>query len=138
PGGRVLRPDPRHQDDYESRNWERRMKRVRTVTPVSAGDPLRPRSVVIGVTIDGQSKAYPFATVRAHTVVLDTLGRVPIAIVVAEDHSSVRVFDRRLDGRALELLAEPDTEPLRLLDAETGTEWDFSGTARSGPLAGRR
>ena len=137
PAGRVLRPDPGHEDDYESRNWERRMKRVRTVTPVAAGDPLVPRSTVIGVTIDGRSKAYPFATARAQTVVLDTLGGVPIAVVVADDHASVRVFDRRVDGRALELLAKPESEPLRLVDAETGSEWDFSGTAVSGPLAGR-
>ena len=138
PGGRVLRPDPGHEDFYESRNWERHMKRMRTVTPIAAGDPLLPRSVVVGVTIEGRSKAYPFASVRAHTPVLDTLGGVPIALVVAGDHSSIRVFDRRLDGRTLELLARPDSEPLRLVDAETGSEWDFSGTAVSGPLAGRR
>jgi len=137
PGGRVLRPDPRFADGYESRNWERKMKTFRTVTPLTPGDPLRPRSVVVGVTIDGHSKAYPFASVRAQTIVLDTLGGAPIAVVVAGDHSSVRVFDRRLDGRALELLAKPDAEPLRLVDAETGSEWDFSGTAVSGPLAGR-
>jgi Protein of unknown function (DUF3179) len=28
--------------------------------------------------------------------------------------------------------------PLRLVDGETASEWDFAGTALSGPLAGRR
>ncbi len=137
PGGRVLRPEPGREDDYESRNWERKMKKVRTVTPVTPGEDLVPRSVVVGVTIGGRPKAYPFASVRAQTPVLDTLGGVPIALVVAEDGKSIRVFDRRVDGRPLELLAKPDTQPLRLVDAETGSEWDFSGTAVSGPLAGR-
>jgi len=44
PGGRVLRADPKRKDDYESADWERQMKRVRTVTPVKSSDPLAPRS----------------------------------------------------------------------------------------------
>jgi uncharacterized protein DUF3179 len=55
---------------------------------------------------------------------------------VGEDGKSIRVFERRLDGRALELLARPGT-PLRLVDAETGSEWDFTGRAIAGPLAGK-
>ena len=95
------------------------------------------RISVVGVTIAGRSKAYPFPTVRAQSPVLDTLGGVPIALVVADDGKSIRVFDRRVDGRPLALFAKPETTPLRLVDAETGSEWDFSGTAVGGLLAGR-
>ena len=75
---------------------------------------------------------------RAQTPVLDVLGGVPIVLVVGDDQKSIRVFERTLDGKTLELMAKAGAQPLRLLDAETGSEWDFSGRAVSGPLAGRQ
>jgi hypothetical protein len=138
PGGRVLRADRGRKDDYESADWEKQMKKVRTVTPVTKEDPLAPRAMVVGVSLNGRAKAYPFPRLRAQSPVLDVLGGVPIVLVVGEDQKSVRVFERTLDGRRLELLAKAGSPPLRLLDAETGSEWDFSGRALSGALAGRQ
>ena len=137
PGGRVLKPEPGKEDKYASANWERRMKKVPTVTPVAKGDSLEPRTVVVGVTVNGRAKAYPFPLLREQSPVLDTLGGVPLVLVVGHDHKSIRVFERTLDGRKLELLAKADSPREHLVDAETGSEWDFSGTAMSGPLAGR-
>ena len=136
PGGRVLRADPKRKGEYETADWEREMKRVRTVTPASG--PLAPRSVVVGVSVGGKARAYPFPRLRAQTPVLDVLGGVPIVLVVGEDQKSIRVFERTIDARTLELLAKAGASPLRLLDAETGSEWDFSGRALTGPLAGRQ
>ena len=136
PGGRVLKANPRQKDRYESADWEHRMKKVRTVTPVSKGDPFPPRTVVIGVSVNGRAKAYPFPRMREESPVLDTLGGVPLVLVVGDDQKSIRVFERTLDGRRLEFLAKAGAQPLRLLDAETGSEWDFRGRAISGPLAG--
>jgi hypothetical protein len=138
PAGRVLKPSPEHADSYEDANWERQMKKVRTVTPVAKDDPLTPRTVVVGVTVNRKSKAYPFPLLRTQSPLLDRLGGVPIVLVVGEDRKSIRVFDRTLDGRALELFARRGTRPLRLFDAETGSEWDFTGAAVAGPLVGRR
>jgi hypothetical protein len=138
PGGRVLKPDLRRKGQYESADWERRMKKVRTVTPVAKGDPLPPRAVVVGVSLNGRAKAYPFPRLRQESPVLDAVGGVPIVLVVGDDQKSIRVFETTLDGRRLELLAKAGAAPLRFLDAETGSEWDFSGVAVSGPLAGRR
>jgi len=138
PGGRVLKADPRRKDQYESADWERRMKKVRTVTPVAKGDPLPPRAVVVGVSLNGRARAYPFPRLRKESPVLDTLGGVPLVLVVGDDRKSIRVFERTLDGRRLEFLAKAGAQPLRLLDAETGSEWDFSGRALRGPLAGRQ
>jgi Protein of unknown function (DUF3179) len=138
PRGRVLKPAPEYEDDYEDANWERQMKKVRTVTPVAKDDPLAPRAVVVGVTVNGTSKAYPFPLLRAQSPLQDRVGGLPIVLVVGEDKKSIRVFDRTVDGRALELFARRGTRPLRLFDAETGSEWDFTGTAVGGPLQGRR
>ena len=38
----------------------------------------------------------------------------------------------------LELLDRVGSSPARFIDAQTGSEWDISGTALTGPLAGRQ
>jgi hypothetical protein len=48
------------------------------------------------------------------------------------------VFKTTVDGRKLTFARRAGARPLRLFDAETASEWDFAGTALSGPLAGRR
>jgi hypothetical protein len=68
--------------------------------------------------------------------VIDNVGTTPVLVLLAEDGKSVRVFDRRLDGRALEFFKKQDSPAL--FDSETGSQWDFGGVAVSGPLAGRR
>src|SRR2546427_356532 len=87
--------------------------------------------------VTGEAIQGPLKGRRLTGVVLDVLGGVAIVLVVADDQKSIRVFERTIDGRKLELLARADATPLRLVDAETGSEWDFSGRAVSGPLAGR-
>lgn len=136
PGGRVLLPVAGRAEDYAPANWERRMKKEKTVTRVDPGDPFPPRTVVVGVVANGVARAYPFPKLRDESPVLDTLGGVPIALVMADDRKSIRVFDRRVEGRPLELLAVKGTASLQMVDAETGSTWGFSGRALSGPLAG--
>src|SRR5215213_1453024 len=83
----------------------------------------------------GRWKAYPLDALRQSRVLLDTVGDVPLMVAVAEDGRSVRVFDRRV-GEVYEFVATP-SDRLTLTDLETMSEWDFSGRATSGPLAGR-
>jgi hypothetical protein len=93
--------------------------------------------VVVGVTLNDRSKAYPFPLLRRQSPVQDVLGGVPIVLVVGEDGKSIRVFDRRVDGVEIQILARAHARPRRLVDAGTGSEWDFAGRAVAGPLAGR-
>ena len=138
PGGRVLKPEAKFAGEYEDWNWEKQMKKVRTVRPKANGDPLDPRAVVVGVALGGRDKAYPFPVLRAQSPIVDRLGNEPIVLVVGDDKKSIRVFKTSMDGRALTFVAKAGARPLRLLDAETGSEWDFAGTALEGPLAGRQ
>jgi hypothetical protein len=137
PAGRVLKP-VLGERDYASADWERTMKKVPTVTPRRPGDPLAPRAVVVGVALGGRARAYPFPLLKEATPLLDTLGGAPIVLVVGDDRKSIRVFERTVRGRKLELLAVEGARPMRMVDAETGSEWDFSGRAVSGPLSGAR
>jgi hypothetical protein len=138
PFGRVLKPDPGYQADYEDWNWEKQMKKVRTVRPKATDDPLDPRAMVVGVTIGDRSRAYPFPLLKQQSPVVDRLGGESIVLVVGDDKKSVRAFKTTVEGRPLTFAALAGVRPLRLVDAETASQWDFSGRALAGPLAGRQ
>jgi hypothetical protein len=137
-GGRVLKPDERVADKYAPKDWEERIGSLPVVTPSAEGDPLPPRELVLGIEIGGAAKAYKFNDLKRQAPLLDVVGGLPVLIVMDEERKSARVFDRTVDGRAMEFFLKPGIAPLRLVDSETGSEWDFSGKAVGGALSGRR
>jgi hypothetical protein len=140
PQGRVLRPDEAiaRAGKYAPANWEERMTKVPVSTSASLDRSLQPRALVIGVIVNGAARAYPLDALIKQSPIVDDLGRVPIILVLGDDQKSVRGFQRMVDGRKLELFAKPNVSPLRLVDAQTGSEWDFSGNAVTGPLVGKQ
>ena len=138
PDGRVLKPDEKvlAAGRYVTSDWEERMSRTRVVT-----DPtdkrLTPRETVVGVSLNGKSKAYPLASVRRLSPVVDTVGGVPILILVGDDRKSVRAFERVVDGQELQFFAKTG-EAAVLIDGSTGSEWNFKGLAVRGALAGKQ
>jgi len=140
PAGRVLRPDEAaiRNGSYAPANWEERMATVRVTTSQARDNSLEPRALVVGIALNGESKAYPFAAVLKQSPIIDNLGGLPIFIVAGEDQKSVRAYERLVDGRKLEFFVKPGTSPLLLVDAETGSEWDFTGKATSGSLLGHQ
>lgn len=57
---------------------------------------------VIGVTLNGASRAYPLLVMQCHEIANDTLGGVPIAVTYNPLCDSVVVFDRRVGGEVME------------------------------------
>ena len=104
----------------------------------TATGALKPRTLILGVKSGAAAKAYPWEEVVRRNPIVDVVGDTPILLLLHSDGRSVRCFDRRVEGRSLELFLEPDSAPPVLVDAETASRWDFTGTATSGPLAGRR
>src|SRR5262249_43534421 len=111
---------------------------LRVVTPRSQSNSTAPRTLVYGLTMDGVSKAYTNQSLQKQSPVIDHVGQTAVLIVMEKDKKSVRAFDRSVDGRELEFFAKPQAPELTLLDSATGSEWDFTGTATTGPLKGRR
>jgi len=138
PQGRILRRDERVAGRYASANWEEQIAKLRVVTPIGAEESLTPRALIVGVAFDGAAKAYPFADLERQSPILDNIAGVSLLLVLGDDRKSVRAFERSIDGRTLEFFAKPGAASLRLIDAETGSEWDFTGQATSGPLTGRQ
>jgi Protein of unknown function (DUF3179) len=147
PGGRVLRSAAGPGPSAVPADWEDVVGHYPVVGPLAApakAAPLPPRALVVGLTLNGAAKAYPFALLLRASPLLDLVGSVPIALLVGEDGRSVRAFETRLDGRRLHLFAPagaapaPRNQPAQWFDAETGSVWDFTGKATGGALAGRR
>jgi hypothetical protein len=57
---------------------------------------------VIGVEINGTSRAYPLNVMNVHEVVNDELAGVPIAVTFSPLCDSAIVFDRRVNGKPLQ------------------------------------
>jgi hypothetical protein len=140
PQGRVLRPDDKiaAAGEYAPANWEDGMTSRPVTTSFAYDQSIPPRTLIVGITVNHTDKAYPFTSLVKQQLTLDDLGGVPIFVVVGEDKKSVRAFERKVDGRKLEFLEKPNTTTLTMVDAETGSEWDFTGRARSGPLSGKQ
>jgi hypothetical protein len=140
PGGRVLRPDEQlaQAGKYYPANWEERLTKLPVTTSVAFDKSLEPRTLVIGLTVNGVPKAYPLDALVKQNLIIDDVGGVPIFIVLGDDKRSVRAFERTVDDRKLEFFVKPGSGSLIMVDAETGTEWDFTGKATSGALNGRQ
>ena len=140
PQGRVLRPEEEiaRAGEYAPADWEERVAKMRVTTSRDFGTTLEPRRLVVGVAINNAARAYPFDALLKQSPLIDDVGGTPIFIVVGDDRKSVRAYERTVDGRKLEFFARHDVSPLRLIDAETGSEWDFTGRAISGGLAGKQ
>jgi len=140
PEGRVLRPEEAiaRAGEYAPADWEERVAKMRVATSQNVGATLEPRRLVVGVAINNAAKAYPLDALLKQSPLIDDVGGTPIFIVVGDDRKSVRAYERTVDGRKLEFFAKHDVSSLRLIDAETGSEWDFTGRAISGSLAGKQ
>jgi hypothetical protein len=106
-----------------------------TVTPLPASDRLAPRALIAGLSVGPRAMAYPIDGLRAQSPIIDDIGAVPVMVVLAPDGTTVRAFDRTVDGQPLEFLAHAENRGT-LVDSRSGSEWNLSGVATSGPLAG--
>jgi len=138
PNGRVLLPDDSKPWKQFSEDWEASTAKLPVLAALNPDTSLSPRTQIVGIKIGAVAKAYPLSTILEQTPILDFIADTPVIIVVAEDKKSLRAFERRIDGRELEFFAKPDSQALRLVDAQTGSDWDFTGKAISGQYAGRK
>jgi len=135
PRGRVLRPDPRVANRYAKADWEAGIAKLPVATRVN-DKRLDPRELIVGMTVNGRAKAYLMKDIQQQNPIIDSVGGVPIVIVA--EGQSVRAFSRIVDGKPVDLFARVDAASITLVDAATGSEWDFSGRAIRGPLTGRQ
>lgn len=106
---------------------------------------------VVGLRIEDEAIAYPFALLEEQRVIEDEVGGVPVVVFWApgarsaldtgvidagREVGSAGVFERTLDGADLVFSPNPD-DPQTFLDSG-GSVWDIFGRAIAGPREGAR
>jgi len=135
PAGQVLAPIAQYQKEYED-NWEPEVAKMKTVIDFP-GSGLESRDVVIGMELNGASRAYPLTALSAQTPIQDRLGSTPILLAMGPDNKSVRVFVTRIDGNDVELFRKSGDSAWLMVDSTSGSEWNFQGCAIRGTHQGK-
>ena len=76
-------------------------------------------------------KAYPLSQLN-DAAINDVVGEEPVVVFVRSEGPSAAGYLRKLDGRELNFLFSNGD----FLDEESGSTWDMTGRAVSGPLTG--
>jgi len=93
-------------------------------------------SLVLGVERNGESCGYPLDGLVDVPVINDTVGGEPVVILYNGDRDVAEVFSRRVNGRVLSFTPSNGSLGIIATDAETGSAWDVTGTAREGEIKG--
>ncbi|MCP4424537.1 MAG: DUF3179 domain-containing protein [Chloroflexi bacterium] len=111
------------------------------ISPDDAGEWLADNEPVIFLERNGDARAYPLQILTWHEIANDTVGGEPVVVTFCPLCNSALVFDRRLDGEAVEfgtsgLLRNSD---LIMYDRKTESLWQqFTGDAIVGDKVGER
>ena len=106
---------------------------------VPGHDDLAPQEPVVGLTIDGDARAYPLRILTWHEIVNDVVGGTPVAVTYCPLCNSAPVFERTVDGRVLEFGTTGKLKDSNLImyDRQTETWWQqFTGEAIVGEMTG--
>lgn len=110
-------------------------------------DKLPPMEKIIGVRLDDQQIGYPYSITKEKRVLNDELSGQPIVVFhldgmasaldsrtihQSRDDGATGVFSREVDEKVLDFVFE-DGE---IRDKQTGSRWNITGQAESGPLEG--
>lgn len=98
-------------------------------------DRLRPRTMILGLDVQGANKAFPLSALRQVRVINDELGGQPILVVHQPGSDTTTAFLALVKGKALKFAAA-DSEARELIDRQTHSRWDAYGQCISGRLKG--
>ncbi|MDP6874750.1 MAG: DUF3179 domain-containing protein [Alphaproteobacteria bacterium] len=96
---------------------------------------------VVGLTINGKSRAYPLSILIWHEIVNDVIDGVPVAVTFCPLCNAAVVFDRRVDGLTLEFgtTGKLRYSDLVMYDRQSESWWQqFTGEAIIGERTGQK
>jgi len=129
PDSKVLQYDPTYQKKYDFltslMNYEVSFPGwMRQETP----------RLVIGLEIDGESKAYDWETLQKKRMVMDMVGGKHLMILSSADGTSPFAYERTVDGKNLKFELDGNV----LTDTNTQSTWNLFGKCTAGKLEGKQ
>lgn len=128
-GARVLAPVPKYIKKYDS-NWEPEVAKLPVVISFP-GTELKSRDVVVGLEIDGTSRAYPWDALLKQSPVVDRVHGTPLLLAVGPDGKSFRAFVSRIDGKDAEFFLKGEDESDATKAATSSTQPNSTNPASS-------
>lgn len=104
----MLAPVPKYIKKYDS-NWEPEVAKLPVVISFPETE-LKSRDVVVGLEIDGTSRAYPWDTLVKQSPVMDHVHGAPLLLAVGPDGKSFRAFVSRIDGKDAEFFLKGEEQ----------------------------
>ena len=109
--------------------------------PASKEDTVRDIEPVIGLSINGDARAYPLRILMWHEIVNDVVGDEPLAVTYCPLCNAAITFKRTVDGKTLEFgtTGKLRKSDLVMYDRTTESWWQqFSGEAIIGDMLGTK
>ena len=104
---------------------------ARWIAPSTPPPPISPELAALTIASTSSSVMSPFANRR---LVSDLVGGKSVLVIGTAKGPAAAAYYSSVDGRPLTFRLGEDS----IEDLETGSVWDFSGLALSGPLKGTR
>ncbi len=102
---------------------------------------IAPTEPVVGLTVNGKSRAYPLTILIWHEIVNDVVGGVPVAVTFCPLCNAAVVFDRRVDDVTQEFgtTGKLRHSDLVMYDRQSESWWQqFTGEAIVGARTGQK
>jgi hypothetical protein len=120
--GEVLAPVAKYTKEYDP-NWEPDVAKLPVVISFP-GTELKSRDVVIGLTLEGTARAYPWEVFAKQSPVLDRVSGTPLLLALGPDGKSFRVFVSRIDGKDAEFFLQAEAPAEAAVEKSTDAKQD--------------
>lgn len=135
PQSMVMQPDTLYNEryfrleDYDAGTMQSKLVRRDTFS-------WRPKSWIVGVMNDQTPKAYDWNELVKKRIIEDSINAQPIILAIENDINSFHVYDRRVQGVALNF--HINNEQKLLIDENTQSIWNMDGLCIEGTLKGQK
>jgi hypothetical protein len=135
----VLKPLPGYADRIAAKNEQIRQSfsgEGRAPSDVVYRDNrLKPKTMVLGLDVAGESMAFPRAALQEVKVVNERLGGQPVLVVHQPSSDTTTAFVARAGGRTLTFKAA-NPSATEMTDEQTGSRWNAYGACSAGSMQG--
>lgn len=134
PNSFVMQPDTSFKKDYKDlAGYDKGTLKSGLEKRDSAS--WKPKSWIIGVIHNYTAKAYDWNELVKNKVINDSIEGLPVLLVIEKDTASFHVYDRRINGMALNFKEESKDQ---FSDQNTNSTWNMEGLCIGGTLKGER
>jgi len=131
PNSTILQPDSNFTEDYHDlADFDKGTIKGHLEKRDSASWKMK--SWVVGIKTNGFEKVYDWNDLLKSNIIQDTIGKVPILLVLESDTSSFHGFSRNLHGQTLSFILDKTLN--QMSDTNTHSIWNLNGFCINGSL----